>query len=258
MSQARRNLPLSIPSRSLLLFVLLASIGLQPVAAQVPETFSNLKVLPQDIARGQLIEVMKGFCRALAVRCQHCHVGEEGKSLSTFDFASDDKPPKVTARIMMKMVQEINATYLAQLGHQPAARTEVGCMTCHHGQQRPQTLDQALAAVLAEKDLEAALAHYQVLRQQHYGRGRFDFGERSLRRLAVQRLAAGKPAEAIAFLELNLEHHPESAVSFFLLGDAYDQVGERDKAIASLIRGLALQPENPLAKEQLKALRGSD
>ena len=34
--------------------------------------------------------VMPGFTRALGVRCSYCHVGEEGESLSTYDFASDD------------------------------------------------------------------------------------------------------------------------------------------------------------------------
>jgi len=42
------------------------------------------------------------------VRCQCCHVGEEGQPLAQFDLVSDTKRSKVVARQMMLMVQEIN------------------------------------------------------------------------------------------------------------------------------------------------------
>ena len=43
----------------------------------------------------RLRPVMMGFTRALGVRCNHCHVGEDGQPLSTFDFVSDENPNKV-------------------------------------------------------------------------------------------------------------------------------------------------------------------
>src|SRR6185437_12934948 len=46
---------------------------------------------------------------SLGVRCTYCHVGEEGKPLSTFDFASDAKDHKLTARKMLAMMHRINA-----------------------------------------------------------------------------------------------------------------------------------------------------
>ena len=63
-----------------------------------PEKLSNLQVLPKDCPGIRLGPVMIGFTRALGVRCSYCHKGEEGKPLSTYDFASDDNPNKKRAR----------------------------------------------------------------------------------------------------------------------------------------------------------------
>src|SRR5580692_13151166 len=68
-----------------------------------PEKPKNLQVLPKDWPGSRLQPVMIGFTRALGVRCSYCHVGEEGKPLSTFDFASDDNPNKNRAREMLRM-----------------------------------------------------------------------------------------------------------------------------------------------------------
>ena len=85
------------------------------LAAQVPDEFTNLKVSAQDISKERLTAVMRGFTEALGVRCSTCHVGEEGQPLGTYDFASDDKPMKLKAREMLRMVQAINGDFLANL-----------------------------------------------------------------------------------------------------------------------------------------------
>src|SRR5436190_24344993 len=81
-----------------------------PPAAAAPaaEQYKNLQVLPKDISKEQLFPIMKGFAQGLGVRCVHCHVGEEGKPLSTLDFASDAKKEKLVARKMLTMVHRIN------------------------------------------------------------------------------------------------------------------------------------------------------
>ena len=67
--------------------------------AQPPaETYTNLKVLPKDIAPKDLRAMMNGFTRALGVRCIHCHVGQEGRPFRHEEFALDDKPTKTKAR----------------------------------------------------------------------------------------------------------------------------------------------------------------
>jgi photosynthetic reaction center cytochrome c subunit len=105
---------------------------------QIPQTFTNLQVLPKNISRGDLVATMKGFTSALGVRCEHCHVGE-GNDLSKFDFASDAKPTKKAARTMVHMVDHINAEHLKGIGD-AARQPKVTCFTCHRGARTPATL----------------------------------------------------------------------------------------------------------------------
>ena len=79
---------------------------------------TNLKVLTPENYLG----VMFSIPPALGVKCDFCHNME--------DRASDEKPTKVTARKMMEMVKNINATTFN--GEQ-----KVTCYTCHHGEQKP-------------------------------------------------------------------------------------------------------------------------
>jgi len=86
----------------------------------VPDSLRNLRVLPRAMTPTDVVGVMRNVTGALGVRCQYCHIGEEGQPLSQFDFASDDKPTKVAARRMMEMVQAINGQYLAGLDRRQA------------------------------------------------------------------------------------------------------------------------------------------
>lgn len=96
---------------------LLPASAVEPQPAQeaaAPPPFENLQVLPEDIPRQELIDTMKGFTRALGVRCSHCHVGE-GDDLSTYDFPSDAKGEKRAARVMIEMVRAINGEHLPRM-----------------------------------------------------------------------------------------------------------------------------------------------
>jgi hypothetical protein len=98
--------------RRVVLFGVLATLlvaGERTVTAQgTQQKFSNLLVFPADTPSDVLMAAMKNFTRALGVRCPFCHVGEEGMPLEKFDFAADTKPPKGTARAMMRLTAEIN------------------------------------------------------------------------------------------------------------------------------------------------------
>jgi cytochrome c peroxidase len=98
--------------------------------------YKNLKVLPKDITRDQLLSNMKFFSQSLGVRCTHCHVGTEGQPLSTFDFASDAKKEKLAARKMLTMVHRINEQ---DFGVKDFKDVKVTCFTCHRGSTKPQT-----------------------------------------------------------------------------------------------------------------------
>jgi hypothetical protein len=125
--------------------VLLALVTLvaAPVSDQaqnpIPETFTNLQVLPKDITRQQLVPIMRSFALNLGVRCEHCHLGE-GNDLSQFDFASDMRPAKATARKMLGLTRSINDTLAQALGAPaPGSGDRVTCYTCHRGAAKPLT-----------------------------------------------------------------------------------------------------------------------
>jgi photosynthetic reaction center cytochrome c subunit len=103
-----------------------------------PDKFVNLRVIPKDAPPDVVITAMKNFTRALGVRCQFCHVGEEGMPLEKFDFVADAKPQKETARLMMRMAGEINATLTKAMPDAPQKGFQVTCYTCHRGAQHPQ------------------------------------------------------------------------------------------------------------------------
>lgn len=118
-------------------------------AAQPPPP-QNLQVLPKDIPRAQLTQIMQGFRVALGVECTHCHVSQQ-------DRASDEKPQKRTARKMLQMTLAINNEYMKDSGETPPAAApatgappasgaapaqseqKVTCYTCHRGVLKPPT-----------------------------------------------------------------------------------------------------------------------
>jgi hypothetical protein len=103
-----------------------------------PARISNAQVLPADIGADRLRATMVSFSRSLGVRCQFCHVGQEGQPLTTFNFASDANPHKAIARGMIRMVRRLNAEDLPPLlgaSEQP----RVTCYTCHRGSAEPET-----------------------------------------------------------------------------------------------------------------------
>ena len=107
-----------------------------PAPAPAAPAFKNLQVLSKDITRDQLMQNMKFFAQSLGVRCVHCHVGEDGQPLSTFDFASDAKSEKRIARKMLVMVHRINEQ---DFGVKEFKNVKVTCYTCHRGSVDPLT-----------------------------------------------------------------------------------------------------------------------
>jgi hypothetical protein len=105
-----------------------------------PASFENLQVLPKDSPARVVVGTMKGFANNLGVRCQFCHVGKEGLPLEEFDFVSDEIPQKKTARIMMRLTDDINKTLDAALPRAASAEARVTCITCHRGKSKPTNL----------------------------------------------------------------------------------------------------------------------
>ena len=90
-----------------------ASPTAAPQAAQkrpmIPDTYTNLQVLPKDIKKDDLLAIMKGFCIERKIRCSQCHVATD--DLSEADFPSDEKPTKAAARVFLKTLFDTRAKY---------------------------------------------------------------------------------------------------------------------------------------------------
>lgn len=128
--------------RTTLIFALaiFGCTAMQQQKAAPPKTddlhFHNLKVLPPNIAREELLTTMRGFTRALGVKCDFCHAEKavaEGQK-AELDFPSDAKDEKRNARVMIKMTRAINTQYLPKIEDHSM---DAGCWTCHRGKSKP-------------------------------------------------------------------------------------------------------------------------
>jgi hypothetical protein len=82
-----------------------------PKKPVIPDTYTNLQVLPKDIKKPDLLPIMKSFAITMEVRCMHCHAVTD--DLSSGDFASDEKPTKLAARKMLAAILEVQKKYPA-------------------------------------------------------------------------------------------------------------------------------------------------
>ena len=103
----------------------LGAVTVEPQDKPVEQVQKNIKVLT-GMPQSQLIPVMNFMASSLGRRCNFCHVNNQGQ----WDFASDAKPEKNTAREMIKMVMGLHKQNF------PGA-SEISCFTCHRGQQHP-------------------------------------------------------------------------------------------------------------------------
>ncbi|MFQ5524635.1 MAG: c-type cytochrome [Thermoanaerobaculia bacterium] len=224
-----------------------------PAAAQWPPEVKNLQHFPEDTDFRELMGTMRGFAMGLGVRCQHCHVGEEGQPLATFDFASDEKDTKKKARLMLKMMDDINAGHLSQFDSEAGAALRVQCVTCHRGVARPEQLRDILVEVGGSEGAEAAVAKYRELRGEHYGAGSYDFSETTLIQ-AAEALAGQNADGAIALLDESLTHTPESSWALGTLAGIEMRRGNTDAAVSALERILEFDPDNERVKQQIQEL----
>ncbi len=241
---------------ALLIAPLLMSLAAFPAQAQIPDSFENLQVLPGDISKQELMQIMRKFAGDLGVRCSHCHEGPD--NLQGMDFATDAKATKKVARSMMKMVDAINGQHLAGLETGREQRVEVGCQTCHNGINVPRAIDGLIADRLKSDGIESASALYRELREQHFGSAAYDFSSKPLNALAERVSRGGQLEEGLALIDLNIEFHPEDGYTRILQGGILMSAGKRGEAIAAFEKALEINPENSWARRQLERARASD
>jgi Photosynthetic reaction centre cytochrome C subunit len=94
------------------------------------DEFTNIKLM-KDTTAAQLLKVMDYYGKSLSVNCTFCHAGG-GK------WDEDTKEEKNTTRVMVELVNSINAGGLSKLRPNRTGQTpKISCMTCHRGNSTP-------------------------------------------------------------------------------------------------------------------------
>ena len=108
------------------------------------------------------------------------------------------------------------------------------------------------AALAAGSD--SAIRAYRTLRERHYGRDAYDFGETSLNTAAFRLGRAGKYDEAFALLKLNEEMFPNSSAMYVFRGNINLMKGDTTAAVAALREAVRRDPSNAEARGRLRAI----
>ena len=223
-------------------------------AAQIPQTFKNLQVLPKDITRPQLIATMRNIAGSLGVRCTHCHVGPD--DLQGMDFATDEKQSKQIARAMLRMTRSINLDFVKTLPASDGARQEVTCLTCHRRETKPpRPLPELLLMTINSGGVPAAIDQYKKLRAERLEWGLYDFREPTLAIVATSLRDQKRLDDALEILRLNAEVFPKSFMTQILLGDIAVQKGDLTLAEGFYKQALELDPANAAARKALEMIK---
>jgi len=238
---------------------------------------TNLQVLPKDTPQQDVVALMQQFTQALGVQCIYCHVlaapepppppddapappaagrgRGRGQGPPPMNYASDERPQKATARAMLRLVNDINATLRARLTKPSSEVVAVQCATCHRGITDPKPLTELLSRTMLTKGEGAAVAMYRELHQKYDGTQAYDFREPVLLTLAQQSLATGKPDDALAWARLNLEVYPRSVGTYLALSEVHTRKRDTSAAISDLEKALEIDPGNVQAKSQIELLK---
>ena len=232
--------------------LMLLLLGFVPwlVQADIFDDPKNLKVLKDDITPGELRGTMRMMSVGLGVRCQHCHVGEEGQPLSTFDFADDEKDSKEKARFMLKMMMDLNQHMVTGIKDRTV---EIECMTCHRGATKPLFTADILKDKYKQEGIDAALSHYDELKQQYFGSHTHDFTEWTLINLA----RAAHPKDLAAtykILEKNLAIYPESFQTIFFLAEVHFAEKNMHAALEYYEKAFIINPD-PRLEVKIKSIK---
>ena len=241
----------------LLALVMLPAAALAQQPGQLPKP-KNLKVFPKDIPVRALLDTMRTFTAALGVRCTYCHVEKPAVAAGErpeMDFAADTKAEKLKARVMLRMVSNINNEQLAKLESRRQPPVVVSCATCHRGVSVPRPLQQVVLMAYDSSGADSAIAAYRALRTQYYGRASYDFGDAPLAEVGSALRARQKFADAVRFYLLNTEYSPNSPFAFRAAGEGQLAAGDTVAAIASFEHAMTLNPRDQQLQRMLDSLK---
>lgn len=103
----------------------------------------------------------------------------------------------------------------------------------------------------ARPGVESIIAEYRRLRKEEPD---WDYSEPELRSLGSILGSTGREADAALIYQLNLEMHPDSIPTLLRLAAILEELGERDRAIATYRRIHELDPDQKEAKKALDRL----
>lgn len=218
-----------------------------------PDSLINTQVIPRSTPVIQVIGMMRNFAGDLGVRCQFCHVGEEGIPLERFDFATDQKRTKLVARQMMRMLEEINRR-VDTLPGRTAPGLRVTCRTCHHGISRPMPLAALMVETAQASGADSAIRAYQALRQRYHGQDAYDFGESSLNIAAFRLGRASRFDDAFALLRVNEQAFPASSGMAVFRGNIELMRGDTAAAVAAFREAVRRDSSNLEARDRLRTV----
>ena len=218
----------------------------------------NLKVLPKDISDKELHKIMDSFTYALGEHCNYCHGNPKDESTKRTDFAADVNPNKDIARVMMKMVGNINNNLLKDARAINSHIGKIECVTCHRGSAHIDKLEDVLFESYKKDGLDSAMKKYGDLKQQYYGGFTFDFRDHTLLSFASKVIEDGKTDDAIKITNKAVELFPESTSAYSFLGNIYMKGGNNELAIKNFEKAVQLDPRNRFANEMLRRLKNSE
>jgi tetratricopeptide (TPR) repeat protein len=118
----------------------------------------------------------------------------------------------------------------------------------------PTSLDAVLQKTIDTTGIKSAVTQYYDLKRNHPKD--YDFSEETLNRIGYVLLRRKKVDEAIEIFKLNVEAYPEGWNTYDSLGEGYMTAGNKELAIINYEKSLKLNPQNKLAVDALKKLKG--
>ena len=236
----------------LVLLFVVGTLAAQPGPRNEPP--KNITALPAGITGQEVRKVMSDFSSALGVHCDFCHV--PAKTGRGMDFAADDKPQKGMARMMIKMVKDLNGKYFADMHDDAGKSISVACVTCHRGNTSPVMLEDKLKSTYDVAGIDSTIRTYRQLREKYYGGFTYNFKEGTLLRLA-DKIAedSTKQKDALAIVKLNVELYPDFAFNYTHLGSYYEDAGNIPAAIENFQKAVDLDARNARLKEHIDMLK---
>jgi len=104
-----------------------------------------------------------------------------------------------------------------------------------------------LTTAIRQRGLEAALSEYEDLRRERPERS--FFGDEPMRDLGWDLMSQGELDAALEVLALNVSTFPNSPGAHSVLAEAYNRIGQRQKALEQCRNALELDPDDELAAD---------